>query len=419
MTAMGSETERVSSTTSDELGARDDQDSGAPSVDRSDVGRAFSYSFKVFLVMRIGLTALALAAIGIVPGNQSTDVPGWPAPPPEAGYSNIATSFERWDALWFLRIAEDGYAEDDGSAAFFPLYPLVVRGVSTALGGHPLPAALLVSNAAFLAALILVYLLTRIEFDDQTARRTTLYMSVWPTAFFFIAPYSESLFLMLTAGSFLSARTRRWGLAALLGALAAATRSIGIVLVAALAVEAVSQFREDESKDPRALMRSLVGAAGAGLGTLAYLAFWKASAGNWFAPVGEQGNWLREFSFPVTTLIDGTRVAFRFIGQGFGGYALMDWFIVVPALGAGLWVAARSRPAYGVYVWASLLIPLTFIFSERPFMSIPRFTVVMWPLFWALAHVAKRWNAHEALVACSAVGLGLFTTLFVNWYWIF
>ena len=248
---------------------------GSPVLSRADIRSAFAYSLKIFLVVRIGLTLVALAAVALVPLNDTTDVPGWPAPAIEQGAGNIGSAFERWDALWFLRIAEDGYAEDDGSAAFFPLYPMAVRAVSTVIGGHPLPAALLVSNVAFLLALTVVYLLTRVEFDDETARRSTLYMSVWPTAFFFIAPYSESLFLVLAAGSVLCARLGKWPLAGILGALAGATRSIGIVLVGVLAVEAWLQHRERNNEKGNekgsGLGRPLAWSLAAAAGTICYL----------------------------------------------------------------------------------------------------------------------------------------------------
>ena len=414
--------DKSGSSSSDRSGSDDNapfDEARIDSIKRADVRAAFGYCLKIFLVARVGLTVLALAAVGLGFSNGTTDVPGWPAPQPEVGFDNIGSSFERWDALWFLRIAEDGYAENDGSAAFFPLYPMTVRAVSTAIGGHPLAAALIVSNAAFLAALIVVYLLTKLEFDETVARRTTVYMSVWPTALFFLAPYSESLFLLLAAGSFLCARRSKWVWAAVLGALAAATRSIGIVLVLVLAVEALHQYKE--KRDPRlaSLLRPLALSSLVGVGTLAYLFYWKVAADTWLAPIGEQANWQRVFSFPLLTLRSGTDAAFEFIGVGGGGYPLLDWAVVVPALAAAVWVAVKARPAYAVYAWASLLLPLTFIFEARPFMSVPRFTVVIWPIFWALARFAGRWNAHATIVACSAAGLGAFTILYVNWYWIF
>ena len=82
------------------------------------------------------------------------------------GWQGVFTAFERQDALWFLRIATTGYAAGDGSAAFFPLYPLVVRAVSWIVGGHPLFAAMLVSNLAFFGSLVVLYDLTVREFSE-------------------------------------------------------------------------------------------------------------------------------------------------------------------------------------------------------------------------------------------------------------
>ena len=75
---------------------------------RAEVRRAARYSLKIFLVARVGLTVLSLAAVGLVTPNPPTEVPGWPAPEPQGGFDNVGTSFERWDALWFLRIADEG-----------------------------------------------------------------------------------------------------------------------------------------------------------------------------------------------------------------------------------------------------------------------------------------------------------------------
>ena len=395
---------------------------GAKEADRKvdnglPVREAAAYCLKIFLIMRIGLTILALAGVALLPMNRKTLVPGWPAPETKPGWSNAVTAFERWDALWFMRIAEDGYTEDDGSAAFFPGYPMAVRAVSTVLGGHPLPAALLISNAAFLGALILLYLLSRFEFDEKTARRSVLYASIFPTAFFFVAPYSESLFLLIALGSVLCARLGKWPAAGLLAALAALTRSIGIVLVPALLVEAFMQRRRGE-KLGAALWRG-GWALSAGLGTLLYLGYWKATSGSWLTPVSKQSNWLREVAAPIGTLIDGTEVAFRFVGSGVAGYQLLDWLIVIPVVIATAWTVIRLRPVYAVYAVLSVIIPLTLIFGDRPFMSLPRFALIVWPVYWAMSKAADRWNIHSAVTACSAALLGLLTVLFVNWYWIF
>jgi Mannosyltransferase (PIG-V) len=372
------------------------------------------------MAARISLALLALICVTLIPANEPADVPGWPAPEPDSRWSAVGTAWERWDGLWFLRIAEDGYSENDGSAAFFPLYPMATKVVSTLIGGHPLPASLIVSNVAFFLALVVFYLLSRLEFGKDTAERSVLYMAIFPTAFFFFAPYSESLFLLCAAACILFARLGRWPQAGLVGALACATRSIGLVLIPALIVEAVLQIRSRPRPERAgAMVAPAVFSLMPALGTFAYLLYWQLFGGDWLAPVGEQGNWLREFSWLPVTLRDGTRGAVDFIGVPSGGYYQLDWILVAALIAASVWVVMRSRPTYAVYTVLSLLLPLSFVFVSRPFMSVPRFALVVWPLFWALAAFARTPGRHNLVVAASAAGLGVMTLLFVNWYFVF
>ena len=384
--------------------------------ERDRILRGLRYCGGVFLVLRIGLTLLALAGVALLPSLEPVDVPGWPAHPTTPGWHNLVTSWERFDGLWFLRIATAGYVNGDGSAAFFPLYPLTIRAVSPLLGGHPLAAAFLVSNAAALGAMVVLYFLTASEFDESVARRAVLYLAVFPTSFFLLAPYSESLFLLLVLVTLWAARRSRWWLAGAAAALAAATRNLGVLLILPLAVEAIHQARERR----RSPVLPLVASAGALVGLAAYLWYWAAVHGDALAPLHQQATWLREFSFPWVSLVRATDVAFTFIGVYPGGYHLMDWLLVTPALVAAGWVAIRTRPLYGVYTWASLVAPLSFIFEPRPYMSLPRFLLPLFPILWAGAVWAgRRRGVHEALMAASAGILGLLTVLFVNWYFVF
>lgn len=395
-------------------------------TERGRLLRGLGYCLAVFLSVRVGLSVLTLLAVALLPHPSAigeaagipspVNVPGWPAPTITPGWHNLVTAWERFDGLWFLRIATAGYVEDDGSAAFFPLYPLVIRIVSPLLGGHPLAAALLVSNAAFLGALVVLYFLTSSEFDERIARRTVLYLAIFPTAYFFLAPYSESLFLLLVVASLWAARRGKWPLAGLAGALAAATRNVGVLLILPLAVEGILQYREKGHRlAPRLLWTGAVAA-----GTLAYLGFWQGFAGDALAPLHQQATWQREGTFPLATAVSGTREAFRWIGIYPGGYHLFDWLLVVPALAGAVWVTVRARPAFAIYAWASLLAPLSLVFGPRPFMSLPRFLLAVFPLFWAAAVWAgRRTGVHEAVVAVSAAGLGVMTVLFANWYFVF
>ena len=390
-----------------------------PAAERDRLRRGVRYSLLVFLGVRVSLSVLALLGTALLPSEEPVGPPGWEAFPIEAGWHNLVTAWERFDALWFLRVADEGYMDGDGSAVFFPGYPLLIRGMSFLLGGRPLAAGLLVSNLAFAGALIVLYFLTSAEWGERVARRSVLYLAVFPTAFFFLAPYSESPFLLFALLAFWGARRGRWGVAGLAGAAAAATRNVGVLLALPLAIEGYQRWRADR-RSFAPIVGGVAAAAMVGLAAGAYLLFWRMKAGEWLAPLTQQANWEREFVLPLESLWLGTREAFRWIGVYPGGYHLLDWLLVIPALVAAGWVAFRARASYAIYAWTSLLVPLSFVFSPRPFMSMPRFLLVTFPLIWAPAVWAeRRRGVHEAVLVAFSLGLGTMTVLFSTWYYVF
>jgi hypothetical protein len=397
----------------------------------------------VYLAVRVLLSLVAFLGTSVLPEGGAlssdlraatgipspVDVPGWPAPPVTRGPHNLVTAWERQDALWYLRIADAGYRTDDGSAAFFPLYPMAIRVVALPLGGHPLAAALLVSNAAFLGALIMLYLLGRTELDERRARRAVVYAAVFPAALFFLAPYSESLFLLLALLTFWGARRRRWWVAGLAGAGAALTRNVGVILALPIAIEAVQQWTDSrpaahppngaEHGEPKAALPGLLAALGPVLGLATYLEFWAVRSGDWLATVRVQANWERTLTNPLVTLVRGTSSAFRWPVYP-GGFQLLDWLIAVPVVAGVVWGVVRLRPAYWSYAVVAMLIPLSYAWDGRPLMSFPRFAVVVFPIFWAFATWTRRSEtAYATTVAASGVLLGIMTLLFAGWYYVF
>jgi hypothetical protein len=397
----------------DEVGAARE----ATTPDRRELAsRAFRFCLTAFVGLRLATLLIGVLGVALFPSLAPVGVPGWRAGPTDLGWQHAFAAWERFDALWFLRIAEGGYRLEDGSAAFFPLYPLAIRGVSFAIGGAPLAAATLVSNAAFLAALYVTYILTTSELSERTARTTVLLLSAFPAAHFFLMPYSESLFLLLAVTTFWAARRGRWGFGGAAGALAALTRSLGILLAPALVVEALQQRAERGDR----MWPALAAAGATALGLLAYLGYWAVRAGDWFAPITRQANWERELSFPLLTLGNGTLDAFRYLDDPTGGYWLLDWLILVPMLVASVYAAVRLRPSYAVYLWGGLLLPLTFAFVGRPLMSMPRFLLPLFPAFWGLALGLERLHLPRSVALVGgAIGLGILSLLTVNWYYIF
>ncbi len=374
----------------------------------------------VFLAVRIGLSLLSVVSVDLIEPLDPVDVPGRAAPAATPGWHNAIDATERQDAIWYLRLAAEGWSTDDASAAFFPVYPLTVRAVAWVLPGDDLLAALLVSNLAFLGALLALFALTAEAFGDRVARRAIVVAAIFPTSFFFLAPYTESLFLLLSLLAFRESRHDRWGRVAVLGAMAALTRSVGILLVPALLIEAISRSRArgratGRADGRRALSARLAGAAAIALGPLSWFAWWGLVHGNWLAPLDAQRYWGRELQPPWVSL--GRAVE---LGWSFQSYWLLDLLIVSLVL-VGLALAIPAlRPSEIAYGSLSLLLPLFDPFWDRPLLSVPRFAVVVFPALWGLSGAGLGRKLPEPLVvSVLAIGWAISAVLFVNWRHLF
>jgi Mannosyltransferase (PIG-V) len=366
-----------------------------------------------FLGARVLLAVIGVVGGGMLalpPGQPPTDA-GFPNPSLTPGWQMLVTSLQRQDAQWFLRLATAGYATGDHSAAFFPGFPLAVRAVDVVPGIGPLGAGLLVANVAAFCALLLLHALTRLELGAEAARRTVLFAALFPTAFFLYAPYTESLFLLASVAAFWFARRDRWAFAALAGALASATRSVGILLVVALAVEALAQFRRG-----RPLLPRLTAAAAVALGSLLYFAWWQWRHADFWAPLDAQRAWRSGGAHqPIEVLVGAVQFAWRY-----QTWWLLDLLVVGLAI-AGVVLAVRRIPlTYTVYAGASLLLPLVLPLAGRPLLSMPRFAAVVFPASWGWAIAAGRRRPPETAILIGFTGgFALLAFLFINWQPVF
>jgi hypothetical protein len=394
------------------------------------------------LVWIAGLAALAIW--GRAARWPRFDPDGLTTPFGEVGDALVAPA-ARWDAHWFLSIAEHGYQRLP-DAAFFPLYPLLVRALGT-VTGSPLVAGMVLSTGAFAVALVLTHRLAALELGSEPARLAVLLTAFAPMAFFFSAVYSESLYLALSLGAFYAARTGRWESAAVLVALCAATRSAGILVALGVMMLNLYGPRTDRVPDrPRArfapryaVRRELLGPVmGAAIGLGLYLAYLSAELGDPWAPFRAQEVWFREFAGPFVGVWDGAVAALQgarqllsgsrehvYFTQAGGdpftvaGHNLVLFGFLVFGLIATVGVVRRLPVAYGAYTLAALALPLSFPVGPQPLMSLPRFMVVLFPLqLWLAGWLATRPRARPWVMMAYALGLVAFTAQFATWHWV-
>ena len=339
----------------------------------------------------------------------------------EAGLPGILLRpWNHRDATWFIHIAANGYsAADPDRVAFFPLYPLLIRVLGAATEFRYQIAGMVLSLVAYGLAMLVLYRLTAKLTDTRTAAITVVLISVFPTAVVFNAVYSESLFFLLTVTCLWLASDRRWALAGIAGLLATLARSSGILLLPPLLVLYAQQqgwtWRSIRMTWPRDLR--LAWTALIPLGLIAYMSYLWARFGDprLFSEV-ELTHWRRTLAWPWVDLWRGLHASAATIHglavhhPGFlhgllpGSYVglkIVPTVFPVLALGfAGFAIALgwrRLPPAFTLFALLSVLFPLLFPSQLYPLWSVPRFVMVIFPLFISWGIVLKsrpvwRWS---------------------------
>jgi hypothetical protein len=325
----------------------------------------------------------------------------------------------RWDSEWYARIADQGYiapsaiiAGEQRNTAFFPLYPLCVRLVKLVVGNTWI-AGLLVANLAFLAAAIILHRLVRDRLGDATARRAVVLLCVSPFSIFFMAMYSESLFLALALAAFHAADKRHWFWASVLVGLAGATRVTGCLLLVGLFILYLeqSQFRWRSIRAD--ILFLLLGT----LGPLAFCGFLWARYGNPFEFYRAQyvPGWAKEAPITVAfaEIVDAAKPAAVAAGS-----ATSLTFVQIGSIGfvivVVIWAMLRKKLPLSYGIWALLMTASVL----AKWTSASRYLSVVFPVYAAAAALGEREALYYLIVALSCVLAAHQQMLFVLGRWV-
>lgn len=374
-------------------------------VTRPATERAWLDAGVIALLARIAFFAIGMAASWLLMSTTSG--------PPGTGFEEM---WRRWDAHHFLTIAEHGYTapeSDAHAAAFFPAFPLAVRPLLW-MGLSPVIAGLLVSAIAAVVAGYFLYRLAEEELGDGAGRRALLYLTLFPTGVFLVAPYSESLFLAGAIAAFYFARRGRWHLVGLPAALAMGARAAGLFLLLGLVAEFFRQRDRSTEAVANAGFSLLVGL----LPLLAYGAFLAQAMGNPFEFLEHQREgWGRTFVGPTDAFMN------TWATWEAGTYPtnwLLAWRLEIVAAAAGvgatLWALWKREWGYAAFMGSMMAVLLT----STWYYSIPRMLLTMFPIVLFLSEASGRRPAlHEwllvGLAPLAALGVVVFTQ--GNWFY--
>ena len=333
----------------------------------------------------------------------------------------ILASWNHWDAANYVRIAQFGY-QTPYDVAFFPLFPLLITAFAHILGSWSyLLVGTTISNAALLGALFVIYQLAVEAGGEQVAQRTLLYLCIFPTAFYFFAPYNESLFLLLTASTFLAMRQQRWWLAGLLGLLAALTRSAGILLVIPYMVE-LWTTRESITASRQNMLFRISPILLIPLGTALYAIYCWHISGNPLDFIAVQSHWGRHTTWPWQGIWQSLTEIFWY--QPFGSFNevhnLLDLSATLAFIALAIVGKNKLRASYSFWMGLALLYMILSpaIVALDPLESNQRFVLEMFPAFITLSMLGiKHPRLHQAIMLAFPSLLATLSILFIMNRW--
>jgi hypothetical protein len=385
----------------------------------------FERVFKYFWGWRILLFVVAFLAVYFIVnfGNRFpyvdrvlsvTNLPNW------------IWGFGNFDGVHYLRIAQSGYSAQY-SQAFFPLYPLLIRifnflpkgGLDSSIYTDPsyFYTGMLLSVAFFIPALYFLFKLWSQEYDSKVANIAILLLLSFPTAFYFGAIYSESLFLLLTVLVFWFVRKDKFLLAGVFAALASATKIQGVLLFIFLALELWNKYFKRGENFGKISWSDILGVVISPLGLLVYMLYLRQSVGDPFYFLTSQPAFgAQRSSIPLVML---PQVIYRYIrifmslevaSLAFVN-ALLE-LLVTGGLIAGIVLTFRKiKFSYWIFVTLAVLLPtLTGTLS-----SMPRYALLAFPLLPLIVRFNK---GGRYIIIALALVQALLLALFVRGYWV-
>ncbi len=376
------------------------------------VRQAAAAVLPIFLTIRIALAIWPWAVRQVI----SEPMPPEPTLRPYLGVQPETNSWlepwQRWDTLHYQAIADRGYLAFDGALFTPPLFPFLMWILGAALGGHTLLAGIVISNLAYLGALIAVYLIACRELQDPiTARRAILFLAVFPTSFFFLAAYTESLLLLGASTALLAYPPGKWAISAAAGAAAALSRLVGALVTLPLAYLGRLSSRQTGSLRPFAPAVATIAAA-----LVLPIYAWLGLGMSPLAPLAAQaGRSHGGLSLPGVNLAQG---ALRLLsGDAFMADVLdLAFLLLFVACGVVAW--RRYSASIGL-LYLGLLAPLLVRSAgSQPLLGSSRYVIVLFPAFFIFAEWASTPWRRRLVLYPSTVGLLFLSGQFAIWGWV-
>lgn len=384
--------------------------------------RAIISALSAFLAIRI-VTSLTIVIAGLFFQPNPPPAPYDPAIVQDlASRGEISRLFlapwYRWDTVHYLQIAEQGYSAHLENTVWPPLYPELIR-LFALVFQPPMLAAIVVANLAAIVALFLLYWIVSDTWGEQVGRHVMVWTVIFPSGFFLLAGYTESLFLALALATLLAARKHEWWLAGAMGALATMTRLQAVALALPVLWEGYKYIRPCRGRDLYYRAANVLAATAlmpAALAGFSLFVHFRLGA-DW--PWNTlSANWHLHWALPWTGII-GTLQAmshsFTDLNQvsRFFDVCLTLWFVFLLIYGL-----RRLPVTYTLFSLVLFLPAITKILDNNTLMSVSRYLLPIFPLFVVQDFVTHPRSARIFIALCMLAGQVLLVYMFYRWVWV-
>ena len=332
--------------------------------------------------------------------------PGWAS---HGIFRSLLDPWLRWDTVWYLLVAKQGYSISGVELAFPPLYPFLIRIIAKLFGGQYLLASLIISwSSVFGSCFLLEARFTQMT-DPKTAVRGIRNLLIFPTAFFFFAGYTEALFLFFVLLIWRYADRGQWFLAGLVGALATMTRAIGVVLVVPIGLIWLENWRKNSITDLLSLL----------LLPIAYFG-WSQFASSTFdqSPFNAQTiGWFSHFDWPWVGIIGNLSKVFSLnLSETLSDF--LNILVVLVVFYSIIWWLKRKLYPESMFMATFILVSLIKITDTGLLGSVSRFVIPLFPVYLVLAELGKN-TRFDRVILVILIFLWLFySALFFTWNWV-
>lgn len=343
---------------------------------------------------------------------------------PNIGIAYIYQPFFKWDSYHYLRIVQDGYNNDEGLPAFFPGFPLAVRGLGFIVKNYVF-AGLVLNSIASYVCFVMFYLLALDFFKNKEKAWLSLMLFVFfPFSYFLSAFYSEALFCALAFSSMYFARKKKWLIAGVIGIPLTTMRLPALVFYCALIVEYMQQIKFSYKKIDRNIAFLILPS----IGFVGYIFYLNRMYGNplMFREAYKYAWTYQKFQPNILiTVKDQIFLQLDYAKQALSKSLTVDkrsYF--TDLLFFGSWLVIVASTVYSFikkyplsYVTIFLLSSILFVLNSN-FVSINRYIIPIFPMFFIFGSLVHKHRLFShLLVGSSAVLLGMMFSLFASGLW--